>query len=355
MNTLTVKAALAASIACATAAPCVARGANAEERLVIFCDVGETPFCDHIAAELMNRGFFIESRARPAGGTAQAVLDYLSKGPQPSAALVVEDTPHRVAVWARFAGRLESREFIPARPDDPEEVIVLQTAEFLRATFLAIERAPAPTPPPPEKPLPLLPPPPPPAFAAPPAPIAAPPKVEQAPTPTVLPRRFAVGAGLGMLWLGADPVAEISAAGEWVFAPGLALRVEADLPVTFASISAAEGSARLFPFVVGVGLAVPANTGRWHFEVGPEVAALVVRMEGSASSKYRSATDNAPSILGMLEGRAGYSITEDIRLSLGVKVGGAWPPPVVRFAGREVATLGMLVMATTLSVEWVLP
>ena len=317
------------------------RARAADERVVIFCELGEDGFCDRLAAELVTEGFTADKRPRPSGGAAQAVLAFLASGPHPSAALIVEDAPRRVAIWARFAGRLESREFVPARPTDPADVLARQAAEFLRATFLAVDRAPSPA-----------------AVPSPSVEQLEPPAQEQYPTPTPELRapRFSLAGGPGVVWsAGAAPVASLSVDADWMPSAHLALSLVADLPVMPANIDASEGSTRLYPFVVGLAVRYVADVGAsWNVGVGAGLAALVVRMEGAAAGQYESRTDDAAAGLGFVEGRVGYALTESFRLRLGVRVGAAWPTPVVRFAGREVAQLGLPVVSSSIAAEWVI-
>ncbi len=176
---------------------------------------------------------------------------------------------------------------------------------------------------------------------------------EPPPEPQRRPVSFDLGFGFSAS-PGGVPVAPTFIAGaRWMPIEHVGVGVLAVASPFHSTVKAAEGATSIWTGLAGAGLAVEAtsSSATWGFAVEAGGAGGWLHLDGDAAPGFRSQSD--PLAVGgpYLRPSLRWRLTPAFALRLDVIGAVVFPRPVVAFAGREVATWGRPVIASSLGVE----
>lgn len=334
-------------------------------RILILAPTLQDPTAIRMRDELGVLGFDVV--IQKASSTTTNLEDVAHAGGA-SAAAYVERWPPEIILWvgdrADGGQQLRVSESLTGRIEP--ELLALRAVELLRGRLLPVPEAPRPLASQPsasaalpsaEPPLPL------PAFSAPSAsPVSSVPASEMVspakpplvPGPAPQENRFYALVGPALLagpgGLSASPHAAL--AGRYSFSR-LSAEAWMFLPLYPAEAQNAEGSIALRAFFLGMGLdaLVTSPDEPFSFSIGAGVGPLLLWFEGQA--KTPQVSNSGTRWTGLAYGHAGigYRVHPRVRLRFDSLVGPVFPEPVLRIAGREVASFGRPAVFLSLGVE----
>jgi len=157
-----------------------------------------------------------------------------------------------------------------------------------------------------------------------------------------------VGAGLGLskaAGLGATLHAALHAGLRLV--PRLGAGAFGFIPLAANDFSGAEGTGHARVYLFGAGLEWVAwqRAAAWRAALGAGAGALWLPLRAEPNAGYRSRTDHLASGIAFASASLAVRLTPRLGLRAGVLAGSAFPRPVVRFDGHEVATWGSVFVA----------
>ncbi len=315
-------------------------------RILLLTDGDNEGSVSRLRAELKALGFEVKEQLVGSSPPSPAALENEARQAGAVAALRLKASPRGVEVWVgdRITGKTVLREVVLGtaatgpRPDgsppvDRDTEIALGAVELLRASLLEIESE-----------LPsrgeVLPSP---AVRKMLAPVVRP-RLEAAPAPPAQPPRF---------WLGLAPAIGLSPGGLSVSPhvqidfdvlplPRLNLGLSIVTPTAPSRLEAAEGtsSVTIGQAALGADFVLAPLEAPLNARLGLGLSLLWLHLEGSAAPPLQDGSDDILAALPFLRVRACYGINRRLRLFLGSRVGISLPRPVIRFAGREVASWG---------------
>jgi hypothetical protein len=203
------------------------------------------------------------------------------------------------------------------------------------------------------------------------APEAAPPRVLAAPEPSrpssppavrrpdrvdaPAARRVAFFAGPALLaGAGGVPAAlEMGVGAAWSLHPWAGLEAVAYAPTAPAKVSAAEGTVALHAaaFVAGGWASLTDPESDLRVTAGAGLGALLIVFDGEARAPWLPSNGSRWAALPYARVTGGYRFHPAASLRTDIAVGVARPEPVVRIAGREVASFGQPAILIFLGVE----
>ncbi len=101
-----------------------------------------------------------------------------------------------------------------------------------------------------------------------------------------------------------------------------------------------QSAVRVSLFGLGADVVFLERTSTFNAQLGVGVAAAWLNLDGTTVPPNIGRAANLVTALPYLRARAHYRTSPATRLVLDTRVGVAWPRPVIRFAGREVASWG---------------
>lgn len=306
-----------------------------------------------LRAEFEASGFEVVLADTAKAGPPRALEEAAARAGAAAAVRVTPSEGGGLEVWVadRITGKLLLREVVGGGGERPEPgMVALRAVELLRASLLELASRT-----PPRGPLP------------PPAKLRA--DVRRAvaldvaessegasPSP---PERFAVGVGAaaGLGPGGVPPSADVAFSARWMALPRLGVRLVLLAPLAAPAVEGAEGSARVGVLVAGAGghLELGSEGSALGASVGAGVGAVWARMDGEARAPFVSSSDDVLSALPYVELGARAELAARVGLRAGLLAGVAAPRPVVRFAGREVASVGRPLLVPSLMLEVATP
>ncbi len=184
---------------------------------------------------------------------------------------------------------------------------------------------------------------------------AAPPSAVQPPPPA--PERRPVSFDLGFGFSaspGGVPVAPTFIASvRWMPIEHVGMGVLAVASPFHSTVEEPEGATSIWTGLAGAGLAVEAtsSSATWGFTVEAGGAGGWLHLDGDAAPGFRSQSDTLAVGGPYLRPSLRWRLTPAFALRLDVIGAVVFPRPVVAFAGREVATWGRPIIASSLGVE----
>jgi hypothetical protein len=237
-------------------------------------------------------------------------------------------------------------EIMEAHPGEDPAISAVRTAEVVRARLLPVERsttAIAPrAPPAADAPLPF-----PSDGARPVAPQAA----------SAMSRaRFGLDAGgLALFSTGSVPPAfDLALMVRWLPFDRLAVRGLVAVPLVLASVASTEGKASVGEWLAGgtVEWSLLPIESAWAAGVGAGAAGARIQTQGQARAPFVSARGDAWTLLPFVDASASRSLgSPHVRLGVQVLLGTATPPIALRFADRQAAEWGGLVVGVDLGLQ----
>ena len=316
-------------------------------RILLLVDGDNEGAASRLRAELRALGFEVRERKLSVSAASPAQLEQTAREAGAVAALRLRTSPRGVEVWVgdRVTGKTVLREVVLGAaptatgrspqpttvPLDRDAEIALGAVELLRASLLEIE------------------------FDLPSrGEIAVTPEVRKLVAPVVAKRKEVARSPLPpRLWLGFAPAAGISPGGlgvtphvqldvDYLPLSRLSLNASIVTPTLPSRVEAAEGSSSTTVGQAGLGtdFVVAALEAPFNARVGLGISLIWVHMDGSAAQPFADKSDDILAALPYLRARVSYGINRSLRLFLGSRVGFCLPRPVIRFAGREVASWG---------------
>ncbi|XXX81575.1 hypothetical protein WMF30_22725 [Sorangium sp. So ce134] len=347
---------LAAALgALALAAPPREARAGGAPRIVVVAPAKEDRVSLRLQAELRALKFEVPEVEIAADPPSRERLEEVARDKDAVAAVRIAPSSDGVEVWLvdRMTGKTVLRELVTddTRSSSGGAALALRVVELLRASLMELDapRHPAGEVAPP----PLI------------RELMAPPRADTpAPAPGAdlsPPRRGAFSIELGPALLfspgGMGPWGLLSAAAHYEPSEEVGASVFALIPVVSSRASGPEGVATARVGLVGAGISgVVAPSGSpWRFAVGAGVSAVWMRLEGRSSDRYQGSTEDLLTAAPLLRAGLGAAITPRLRVRADALCGVAILVPVVKFAGRHVATWGVPLIAPSLGLELVWP
>jgi hypothetical protein len=312
----------------ATAAP--ARGAR---RVLLVIDQPDDPFAERIRAELKALGLEVLAVEPWRTGEAIDSLEAAARREQADAAIRMVASRKGVEVWmtAQTLGRPLLRQLvIDESPDGPNQgLVALQTVELLRTGLLSVHGA-APPDEPSGRPMAGE------DAAAPAAtlPAPSPPSLTQAGAQAAVGALFSPG-GTGaslQLWLSIHRT----------LTGRIGLALDLSLPLSAATASGPEGSARVGSWLVGAALFARFQAPEVGLRAALGGGAGLVRIaaDGRANPPLVSRSEDVVSAAGYLRADGGFEATRWLSLGLRGVAGLSIDQVALRFGGNQAATWG---------------
>src|SRR5438445_13531989 len=140
------------------------------------------------------------------------------------------------------------------------------------------------------------------------------------------------------------------------FAPGWSASAQGLVPLTQESFAAPEGSARVRPYLVSLGIDRDAWTrGSWSAALGAGAGGVILTMEGNPLAGYAGKGDHLTSGIFFVDALLKADATRWLSIHGTLMAGASAPRPLVRFNGREVAEWGRAFAAGMLTLDFVIP
>ncbi|WP_148313727.1 hypothetical protein [Sorangium cellulosum] len=347
--------ALALALALALAAPPREARAGGAPRIVVVAPSREDRVSLRLQAELRALKFEVPEVEIAPDPPSRERLEEVAREKDAVAAVRIAPSSGGVEVWLvdRMTGKTVLREMVTDDTRSPSggAALALRVVELLRASLMELD---APRPPAGE--------------------VAPPPSIREmmaspradtpAPAPSVglpPPRGAAFSIELGPAVLlspgGMGPWGLLSAAANYQPSEEVGASVFALIPLLSSSASGPEGVATARVGLVGAAISgVVAPPGApWRFAVGAGASAVWMRLEGRPSERYEGSTEDLLTVAPLLRAGLGVAITPRLRVRADAICGVAILVPVVEFAGRQVATWGVPLVAPSLDLELVWP
>ena len=300
------------------------------ERVILLLRTpGDEGVMTRLRAELVESEWRI-LEVRPDERDVPAALGTSAERERASAAVRVDARRGMIDLWVlRPDGPVE--ETIDASGDaQSEQILALRVSEALRARGLLLSRSES-------APLAMAPQP----AVAPEARVDSTPVVSShdAPRPSGL--WFALGPAVTLSPGGLEPLLSVDAGARWDAGERWSFCLDALLPVTRQSVSAAEGEADMATWLFGGSVELEWATlpfGGFRSALG--AAGTVTTMSGSAGPGFAGVDDTVAAFAPLANTSFHLQLGRSFRLRSAVAVGATLPTVRIEFASREVARWG---------------
>lgn len=326
----------------------VAARQSSPQTMLLVRPKGQDAFCDRVRAELDALGWLVVEATDE--GSRDAEMEALATRLHAVAVIRVSEDGRHVELWVRPPNGVPFRETVVVAGSLGAEEAALHTVEGLRARFVKLGVAttrgsegvavePSSSSPAQE----------------------APSSSEEPSTAPEKKRAAAVAKARSEEPLDAEPVVWASAGPAVSGSPGgfgfnphalMGIRLSpserwragglALLPVSSRTIEAAEGRSTALWGLVGADAqySLTRKGALSGFAVGTGLTFVIVHMEGEANPPFEARKDSVVAAAPVLEVAGHYRLSRALRLRADLVTGIAVPRPVVRFAGRTVASWG---------------
>jgi hypothetical protein len=139
-------------------------------------------------------------------------------------------------------------------------------------------------------------------------------------------------------------------------APSWSASAQALVPLTQGGFTAPEGSAKVRPYLVSLGIDRDVWThGFWSAALGAGAGGVILTMQGSPTAGYAGKDDHLTAGIFFFDAQLKVDATRWLSIHATVMGGTSAPRPIVRFNGREVAAWGRAFAAGMLTLDFVVP
>jgi hypothetical protein len=314
----------------------------ADRPRVVILGPSQSPIVARVRDELAVLGFDVRVEADADG------RDLAALGRRHGAAAVarVSARPPEIDLWVDAAPAEPSLQVLRDPPDPA--LLALRAVELLRARLLPVPIvAEPPPPPPPASPAPVA--------SATPAPSASQ-ELSVAPAPAPRSRGpVALIAGPALLVSpgGVPPAFHLRLGAEWDPLPRFGVDAMLFVPVTAATVSAAEGSISLRPLGLGGGVHALLTDSLSDLTValGLGLQAMALMYRGEATGTFAAQSGTAWSASPYAAASAAYRFHPRFAVRFDLVTSLVRPEPVLRIAGREAASFGQPAFVPSIDLE----